>query len=163
MVILLALSLLAPLITAQILPSSYIHATIQRSKDQIIDLTDGSFDALLATYKGRGWTAQNFWTTVALWDQTTGRKSYKARLDAAQSDLFANPGGGNEVWKVPGVNYYNDDNGWAGLAALQAYEVYGDAKYLTWAKDIFKVGWMPRGWGWGWHGDGMRRGLMIVH
>lgn len=137
-------ALASTLAMAQLLPPTYLQVKFLQSKQQIIALTDGSYGDLLKTYDGTGWTAQNLWTSVAQWDYQLGRQDYPERVRAAQDALFASPGGGNEVWKVPGVNYYNDDNGWAGLASVQAYEAYGDDIFLTRAGDIFKVSQLRR-------------------
>lgn len=131
------------------LRSSYIDVKFGQSKAIVDASVKGSFDRLLSTVKDGGfgdvvgWTAQNGWTVVAQYDAVHKSRTFEKQVSAAQTHLKDHSQ--TECnWQKPFVNCYNDDNGWAALALIQAYESYGDQKYLDWAKGIFEVSdtWM---------------------
>lgn len=126
------------------LRSSYIDVKFGQSKANVDASLKGSFDRLLSTVKNgafddvAGWTAQNGWTVVAQYDAVHKSRTFEGQVSAAQTHLRDHSQ--TECnWQKPFVNCYNDDNGWAALALIQAYESYGDGKYLDWAKGIFEV------------------------
>ena len=125
--------------SAQIIPDSHIHPEFGQSRTTIDSYIQETYTAFAKSYGGSGWTAQNAWTSVARWDFQRGKRDFYTKVKQAQDRLATNPGGGYEVWKVPLVNYYNDDIGWAGMANVQAYEAYGDEVFLTRAKGAYDV------------------------
>lgn len=133
------------------LRSSYINVKFGQSKAEVDASVKGSFDRLLSTVKDgafddvAGWTAQNGWTVIAQYDAVHKSRTFEKQVSSAQSHLKDHSQ--TECnWQKPFVNCYNDDNGWAALALIQAYESYGDNKYLELAKGIFEVSdihWIP--------------------
>ena len=138
------------------LNSTYLSPAFGQSQSNIYGYAKQSIQALLKTtdsstgqFTGdKGglfyWPSQNAWTAVAQWDFQQGTKDFHDQVSAAQKAMETNTGGGYDTWKVPLVNYYNDDSGWAALANVQAYEAYGDDVFLQRAVGVWKVRFSSR-------------------
>jgi predicted alpha-1,6-mannanase (GH76 family) len=82
------------------------------------------------------WNAANAVTVLGDYEQVTGSTAYNSVL----TDTFAAAQGSHANF----VNTYYDDDGWWALAWIEAYDVTGNASYLTMAETIFSAiggGW----------------------
>jgi hypothetical protein len=85
------------------------------------------------------WASSNGWTSIAINDRLNGKREFEKDVGAGLQAMADHWVMGGEKWKVPLVNEFNDDSGWAGLAAAEAYDAYGNEKYLKWAIGVFDV------------------------
>lgn len=143
------LLLVAPLISAQIIPVGWINPKFGQSKESIHRHTLNSYNSLFNTFSkdgdGGGWTAQNAWTSIAQFDHQEGSRAFYDKVKVAQDKLAADTKRGH--WGIELVNDYNDDIGWAGMANVLAHETYGDDVFLDRAKGAYDASHalMPHG------------------
>jgi predicted alpha-1,6-mannanase (GH76 family) len=84
----------------------------------------------------RWWNAANSITVLADYEQITG--------SAAYNSVIANTFTAAQSSHANFANEFYDDEGWWALAWIQAYDVTGNASYLTMAETIFTT--MTGGW-----------------
>lgn len=75
------------------------------------------------------WNAANAITALGDYEQVTGSKTYEP--------VFANTFAAAQSQHANFLNNYYDDDGWWALAWIEAYDVTGDAQYLSMAETIF--------------------------
>lgn len=75
------------------------------------------------------WNAANSITVLANYERVTGSTSY--------NPVLANTFAAAQTAHANFVNNYYDDDGWWALAWIDAYDVTGNASYLTMAETIF--------------------------
>jgi predicted alpha-1,6-mannanase (GH76 family) len=75
------------------------------------------------------WNAANAITALGDYEQVTGNKAYEPVLANTFTEARAQ--------HANFVNEYYDDDGWWALAWIEAYDVAGDARYLSMAETIF--------------------------
>jgi hypothetical protein len=131
------------------LKASYLKPKFGQSKANIDSYTEKTIknliagvDASLGQFKWENpwffWPSANGWTSIAKYDHDRGtRKFYDAVSKSNDALAKSNQGCGSN--KAALVNCFNDDAGWAGLASLEAYEAYGDQKFLDRAIGVWQV------------------------
>lgn len=131
------------------LNESYLKPKFGQSKANIDSYTEKTInnliagvDASLGQFKWENpwffWPSANGWTSIAKYDHDRGtRKFYDAVSKSNDALAKSNQGCGSN--KAALVNCFNDDAGWAGLASLEAYEAYGDQKFLDRAIGVWQV------------------------
>lgn len=151
-----ALGAACPIVTSQTvlveqsnLKASYLKPKFGQSKANIDSYTEKTInnlisgvDASLGQFKWENpwffWPSANGWTSIAKYDHDRGtRKFYDAVSKSNDALAKSNQGCGSN--KAALVNCFNDDAGWAGLASLEAYEAYGDQKFLDRAIGVWQV------------------------
>lgn len=142
---------------SNLLPSLSRHIDFHQPLPQILSHTTSAIRVLTSQVnaktgqfkQGDGeffvWASSNGWTSIAINDRLNGKKEFEQDVDKGLQAMADHWVMGGEKWKVPLVNEFNDDSGWAGLAAAEAYEAYGGDKYLNWAIGVFDVS-TPAAW-----------------
>ncbi|MEU4235751.1 hypothetical protein [Actinoplanes sp. NPDC026619] len=114
------------------------------------DRAAAAADALMWAYRpDTAWWSSSWWnsadtiTAVMSWMKRTGRTDYLWAVDRTFTvNKVAFPAGARSSDPIDGdfISRAVDDAGWWGLAWIQAYDLTGNAKYLTEATTIAALG-----------------------
>ena len=132
-----------------VLPHSFVNPQFLQSRKTITAYGVKSVQALLdesspstgALIPGGTWASQIGFQSIANWDYLHGTKDFYDPVSQGQA-ASARPNG---QYGVPLADQWNDDNMWAGMASLKAYQAYGDDVFMTRAQGIWQVSSVFRG------------------
>lgn len=109
-----------------LLPSLSRAITFHQPLSQVLSHTTDAIRVLTANVnaktgqfnQGGGeffvWASSNGWTSIAINDRLNGKREFEKDVGAGLQAMADHWVMGGEKWKVPLVNEFNDDSGWAG-------------------------------------------------